>query len=264
MVAFSKFITGQRNSRQLLDTDGYSYVRRKDKDTSTAEAWRCTKNRSLKCVCHVYLNPTDDTLTQGTKTEATYTFLLNIIMRAICVENGIIMLDFELAAINAFRKVFEQFNVLNCFFHLCQSVQKRIFKKFKVQYKIDKAFARASRLVVFLAFVPFDSIEDAFEALSVYIAGTYPELMHVVNYFESNYLGLACLNGTRTSSKFKLEFWNHYNTILVDCDYPRTGNMVEGFHRGFKTRVNRPKPTVQEYFRAIREQQVTTDYHLES
>ena len=39
--------------------------------------------------------------------------------------------------------------------------------------------------------------------------------------------------------------------------------MVEGFHRRFKSRVNRPKPTVQEYFRAIREQQVITDYHID-
>ena len=44
MVSFSKFIIGQRNSRQLLDSDGYTYVRRKDKDTSTAAAWRCTKH----------------------------------------------------------------------------------------------------------------------------------------------------------------------------------------------------------------------------
>ena len=52
--------------------------------------------------------------------------------------------------------------------------------------------------------------------------------------------------------------------VLVDADYPRTSNMVEGFHSGFKSKVNRPKPlvAVQEYFRAIRDQQVTTDYHL--
>ena len=50
--------------------------------------------------------------------------------------------------------------------------------------------------------------------------------------------------------------------VLVDPDYPRTSNMVEGFHLGFKSKVNRPKPMVQEYFRAIRDQQVTTDYHL--
>ena len=40
-------------------------------------------------------------------------------------------------------------------------------------------------------------------------------------------------------------------------------DMVEGFHRGFKTRVNRPKPSVQEYVRAVREEQVMTDYHLD-
>ena len=37
--------------------------------------------------------------------------------------------------------------------------------------------------------------------------------------------------------------------------------MVEGFHLGLKAKVNRPRPTVQEYFRAIRDQQVTTDFH---
>ena len=31
----------------------------------------------------------------------------------------------------------------------------------------------------------------------------------------------------------------------------------------FKTRVHRPKPSVQEYFRAIDQQQVMTDYHTD-
>ena len=101
--------------------------------------------------------------------------------------------------------------------------------------------------MVFLAFVPFTSIEGAFEELSIHVASTYPALMTVVNYFESTYLGLACPDGSRTSPKYSIEFWNHYGTIIVDPDYPRTSNMVEGFHRGFKTRVNRARPTVQEY-----------------
>ena len=57
--------------------------------------------------------------------------MLNVIKSAIDVTDGIIMVDFELAAIKAFGNVFEQFSVLNCFFHLCQSVQKQISKKFK-------------------------------------------------------------------------------------------------------------------------------------
>ena len=47
------------------------------------------------------------------------------------------------------------------------------------------------------------------------------------------------------------------------CNFPRTSNMVEGFHRGFRTRVHRPKPTVQEYVKAIVEQQSVTDYHID-
>jgi hypothetical protein len=121
----------------------------------------------------------------------------------------------------------------------------------------------ASRLVVFLAFVPLEHIESAFEALSVHVAGTYPELMAIVYYFEQTYLGLALPDGTRAGTKFSIEHWNHHAMVLIDPNYPRTSNMVEGFNLGFKCKVNRPKPSVQEYFRAIRDQQVTTDCHLD-
>ena len=69
---------------------------------------------------------------QSDKTGKTYAFFLNIIKNSVCnITDGIIMVDFEKAAMNAFRSVFEQFNLMNCFFHLCQSVQKRISKSFR-------------------------------------------------------------------------------------------------------------------------------------
>ena len=67
MVVFSKFITGQRGSQQLLDTDGFTYNLRKDRATSTTTTWRCSKNRSKKCPSFVYFNPTDESLTAGPK-----------------------------------------------------------------------------------------------------------------------------------------------------------------------------------------------------
>ena len=81
------------------------------------------------------------------------------------------MLDFECAlnSVNAFTQVFDKFSLMNCFFHLCQSVQRRFQKSFKIKYRTVKAFALASRLVVFLAFVPLEHIEPAFEAMSVHI-----------------------------------------------------------------------------------------------
>ena len=111
---------------------------------------------------------------------------------------------------NAFTQVFDQFSRMNWFFHLCQSVQRRIQKSFKVKYRIDKDFALAFRLVVFLAFVPPEHTKTAFEALSIHVCTSYPELMQTVNYFEQNYRGLAQPDGTRTGFKYSIEHCNHY------------------------------------------------------
>ena len=177
---------------------------------------------------------------------------------------GSVLIDFEKAAMNAFEDVLPGYIVRNCFFHLCQSCQKKIQEKFKIKYFSDKSFAIASRLVVFLAFVPIADIDDAFYEVTYYIQSTYPQLMFVLNYFENTYLGgVSVDHEERILPRFPSRFWNHFDAILYDPNFPRTSNMVEGFHRGFRTRVHRPKPSVQEYFRAIDQQQVMTDYHLD-
>ena len=67
-------------------------------------------------------------------------------------DTGTVLIDFEKAVMNSFRDILPGWKVANCYFHLCQSVQKNIRKKFKVRYFKDKIFARAARLVAFLAF----------------------------------------------------------------------------------------------------------------
>ena len=51
----------------------------------------------------------------------------------------------------------------------------------------DKMFARAARLVVFLAFVPVADVEEMFYEITYYIQANYPQLMAVDNYFEKTY-----------------------------------------------------------------------------
>ena len=88
--------------------------------------------------------------------------------------------------------------------------------------------------------------------------------MKLVDYFEKNYLGeLKPESEVRQPPLFPVEFWNHYVTVCADPEFPRTSNMVEGFHRGFRTRIHRARPSVTEYFRAVREQQVITDFHVD-
>ena len=136
-----------------------------------------------KCVPLVYI-------LSGDKKGDTYEFVLNVIKHYFdqhCpVDTGTILIDFEKAVMNAFSNSLPGWEVSNCFFHLCQAVQKNIQK-----------------------------------------------------------------------------IWNHFARIIRDPEFPRTSNMVEGFHRGFKSRVHRPKPSVQEYVRAIKEQQVITDFHID-
>ena len=54
---FCTFLPGQRDTQILLDSESYFYSRKKDKDTALNNAWRCSKNRSLKCDAMVFLDP---------------------------------------------------------------------------------------------------------------------------------------------------------------------------------------------------------------
>jgi len=56
MVLFSKFLVGRRGSQLLLDSNNYTYGRKKVKDTALSSAWRCTKHNSLKCRAMCYLS----------------------------------------------------------------------------------------------------------------------------------------------------------------------------------------------------------------
>ena len=83
MVAFSKFLTGRRGSRELLDTDSYTYNKRKER-TSADElpTWRCSKNWTKKCPYLVSFCSSDQQLssTHGilTETLASSTLYLNV------------------------------------------------------------------------------------------------------------------------------------------------------------------------------------------
>ena len=60
------------------------------------------------------------------KTGDTYRRLLSAVTVLIPeAEPDVILLDFEIAAMNAFRATFPNSTVTGCYFHLCQSVLKK-------------------------------------------------------------------------------------------------------------------------------------------
>ena len=76
--------------------------------------------------------------------------------------------------------------------------------------------------------------------VTTYVARTFHELVAAFNYFDNSYLRQATPEGPRISPKFPVQFGTtlHDSTIMVDPDCSRISDLVEGFHRGFKMRVN--------------------------
>src|SRR6476469_6756484 len=99
-----------------------------------------------------------------------------------------IIVDFERAAINAFSIKFPTATVSGCYFHLTQSVVRKVVEVgLKVQYEHDDNVRGYVRCLSALAFVPPADVIEAFELL----AETEPDVEHldeVTTFFEHTYI----------------------------------------------------------------------------
>ena len=68
------------------------------------------------------------------KTEKSYVFFLTILRDAFGVQisHGLVMIDFELAAVNAFQKVFEQFMLQLCFSTSAKAYRNAFIRSLKL------------------------------------------------------------------------------------------------------------------------------------
>ena len=94
--------------------------------------------------------------------------------------------DFELASINALQQKFPEARVSGCFFHLGQSIYRRIQKNGLVDaYKTNDNVALSLRKLSALTFLHPKEICDAFIALSTNIPY---EVEPVYKYFRETYV----------------------------------------------------------------------------
>ena len=168
MVSFSKFIDGQRGTQLLLDTDGFLYSRRKDRDTPTPSTCRCQKYRTKKCPSTVLLTA-HHTLTSLAGEPRTH-------------EPGNLVAEKAEFRQSLKRKAADQ--------HLSAT---------------QNLLTEASPTALLISTWSYLSWSPSPESSNV------PE---------------------RSPLALRIWFWNHHATIMEDQEYPRTSNMVEGFHRG--------------------------------
>ena len=145
------------------------------------------------------------------KSSTTYDRLLREVQNLTPAANPkSILTDFELAAINSFRRNFAGAEIKGCFFHLFQSVWRRIQSLgLQQEYSQNSNFALSARMI----FVPVQQMDDYFIDLSNYLD---PSLQPILDYFEDNYLGRIQRRGTtRRTPMFEPQVWNVFLRTLL-------------------------------------------------
>jgi hypothetical protein len=96
----------------------------------------------------------------------------------------VIMTDFETAAMSAFKDAFPDAQITGCYFHLTQSVLRKVNEiGLKVPYETDDAVRGSVRCLAALAHVPETDVSEAFDLL----VDEMPAVDHIdelITYFE--------------------------------------------------------------------------------
>ena len=183
------------------------------------------------------------------KTQGTYEKMLGILNTIIPNSNpSTILIDFEVAAQNAFMIAFPNSQIKGCLFHLSQSVMRHVCELgLKREFETNKDFNMSVKSLAALTFVPEEDILEVFQELANYISDTFPELQRcddLLSYFETTYIqGRDRGQGRgRNPARFPPQLWTHVQNI--EQNVPRTTNAVEGYHNGLNSLFLSQHPSI--------------------
>ncbi|CAB4418896.1 unnamed protein product [Rhizophagus irregularis] len=178
-----------------------------------------------------------------------------------------IITDFEQAAINAAQVEFPGSVHKGCFFHLCQSFWRKIQSLgLASEYGNSEEFSIKLRHMTALAFLPSSEIPHAFDQIKSLMP---PNASQIVQYFEETYVNGKIRrqmprSGTviRNPPLFPPELWSVHE--LIENGYPRTQNMVEGWHQRWSTIIGRSHIGLYSIIDEMRKEQCQTELQIES
>jgi hypothetical protein len=187
------------------------------------------------------------------KTRATYDRLLDQVKSLIpLAAPSVILTDFEAAAMQSFIAAFPNARITGCYFHLCQSVLRKVNEiGMKSEYEIDDALRESIRCLPALAHVPEDDVGEAFDLL-VESMPAHDKMNELVSYFEHCYIRGRRLRGRGDNfgpALFPIPRWNQH--AAAGDGIARTTNIVEGWHHGIQSLFMCSHPSLWAFFEGL-------------
>lgn len=201
------------------------------------------------------------------KTEEQYTTVLRALRNAVtkyrvqgpCLPDRI-MSDFEKGLINACNNVFPEAQVSGCFFHLGQSVYRRLQEEgLQAQYNDeDRRLKRYTHMLLSLAFVPVDDVSDTLTMLKAEWRDE-DDFIPMMKYFEKVYVSGVPGRGRRraVAVRYPPALWNQY--VAATTKDHRTNNVSESWHNRFQVVVGKHHPDIYSALKELQREQGDTE-----
>ena len=167
------------------------------------------------------------------------------------------IIDFEVAAKRAITEEFQGTSVQGCFFHLTQSVWRKVQNVGLVEkYTNSNEIRSFVKALCSLAFLPENEVDETFEELQEEIE-TYENirgLKELYDYFEDTYIGRLNRRQQRRNPQFPKTMWNVRSRTLEGI--PRTTNKIEAWHKAIQAMFDAPHPSIYRFFHALQKEEV--------
>lgn len=161
----------------------------------------------------------------------------------------IILTDFEMAAMTSFRNQFPAARLTGCYFHLAQSVIRKVGEiGMRPSYDSDDDIRGMVRCLPALAHVPVDEVVTCFQTLAAAMP-THENMDELLDYFERTYVQGRRLPGRGQNFRpalFPPETWNQMESATAGV--ARTTNIAEGWHHGLQSLFLCDHPSLWVFF----------------
>lgn len=200
------------------------------------------------------------------KTTEQYTTVLRVVQEAVDEFNvapcnpARFMTDFEKSILNACTAVYPTVTISCCFFHLGQSVYRRVQKEgLQEAYNNpeDRTLKVKTHMLLALAFVPVPDVPATFRLLK----NAWPEanFKPIMTYFDSTYVNGIPARGRRAAvaPRYPPHQWNQYESAVNKSH--RTNNVSEAWHQRFQVVVGRHHPDMFSALGELQKEQGDTE-----